>query len=124
MHIGTLIVDDEQDIRTLVRLVIDAANKGLFVAGEAADGRQALDRLEDLDPQVVVLDERMPGLTGVETAARMLERRPGQIIILCTAYLDADLQRRAEEAGIKICLAKGDYKRIPEVLREVASASA
>lgn len=124
MYIGALIVDDEEDIRTLVRLVIDAANKGLFVAGEAADGGQALDKLDDIDPSVVVLDERMPGLTGVETAMQMLERRPGQIIILCSAYLDAGLQQRAEAAGIKVCLAKGDYKRIPEVLREVTSASA
>lgn len=124
MHVGTLIVDDEEDIRTLVRLVIDAANKGLFVAGEATSGEEALDEIDKLDPSVVVLDERMPGLTGVETAAKMLERRPGQLIVMCSAYLDAELRERAEAAGVKVCLAKTEFRRIPEVLREVAAASA
>lgn len=121
MHIGALIVDDEEDIRELIRLVIEAANQGLFVAGEAADGQEAIARVQETDPAVIVLDERMPVLGGLETAKAILEKRPGQRIILCSAYLDPELRRRAEAVGITVCLMKSEIPRIPEALFEVAS---
>lgn len=119
--VGTkvLIVDDEEDIRTLMRLVIEGSGLRLVVCGEAEDGAQALEKVQALDPKVVVLDQRMPGLTGLETAKRILEERPWQEIILCTAYLDSDLQKNADEIGIKICLAKGEIKRIPTAIAEL-----
>jgi CheY-like chemotaxis protein len=119
MHVGALIVDDEADIRTLLRLIIEAAGHGLFVAGEATNGQEALDRIDELDPQVVVLDEMMPLMKGLDAARRMRERRPGQIIILCTAYLDPSLQKQADEAGIQLCLRKEEFSVIPEALRVV-----
>lgn len=124
MHIGALIVDDEEDIRTLIRIIIEAANQGLFVCGEAADGAQALARVQEADPQVIVLDERMPGLSGIETAALILEKRPGQKIVMCSAYLDPELRRKAEAVGIKVCLTKGDIRRIPEELFRAVTAQA
>jgi YesN/AraC family two-component response regulator len=123
MHVGALIVDDEEDIRTLIKIVILAANQGLFVAGEAVDGHQALERIDEIDPVVVVIDEMMPGKTGVETAKEMLEKRPGQLIIMCTAFLDEDLKRKAQEAGIKLCLGKDDFMHIPDALRAVVTAA-
>lgn len=123
MNVGALIVDDEEDIRKLLKVIIDVANRGLFVAGEAVDGIEALDKIDDLDPVVVVIDEMMPGLTGVETAVQMLERRPGQLIIMFTAFLSEDLKRRAREAGIKLCLGKDDFLNIPDALRAVVRAA-
>ena len=120
--IGALVVDDEADIRALVRMLIEAANRGLFVAGEAADGQEALDRIEELEPTVVVLDERMPGMTGVETAKLILAKRPGQRIILCSAYMDPELRARAEAHGIRVCLTKGEIGRLPQTLRELAAS--
>lgn len=123
MTIGTLIVDDDEDIRFILRVIIEAANDGLFVAGEAASGREALDRINELRPRVVVLDEMMPGMTGLEAAALIHERNPEQIMILCTAYLDDDLRRRAGAAGIFACLTKEQMKDIPEtMMRAVAVA--
>jgi YesN/AraC family two-component response regulator len=123
VYVGTLIVDDEQDVRTLLRLIIQAANQGLFVAGEAADAHEALETIDEIDPRVVVLDQMMPGMCGIDAAKKMLERRPGQIIILFTAYLDDELRREAEAAGIKLCVAKDDLKHIPEALYAVQSAA-
>lgn len=124
MEIGALIVDDQEDIRLLMRLIIDAANNGLFVSGEAAGGHDALERLEDRDPAVVVLDEMMPGMNGIETAEIIRRRRPGQIMILCSAYLDDDLRRRAESAGIEVCLTKDQMHEIPKELHRLAGKTA
>ena len=77
-----LVVDDEVDMRTLVRVVINLANNGLSIVGEATDGEEALAawrNLEAPEPDVIVLDNRMPNLTGLEVAERILDGslRPG-----------------------------------------------
>src|SRR5436190_6049489 len=121
MHVGALIVDDQEDVRVLIRMIIDAADQGLFVACEAGSGQEALDRLDQsCDPEVVLLDAMMPGIDGVETAVQIRRRRPSQPMILCSAYLDEELREKAEQAGIQICLTKGEFERIPEAIREVA----
>jgi DNA-binding NarL/FixJ family response regulator len=124
VEIGVMLVDDEADIRLVMRSLIDAADEGLAVVGEAIDGESALDLIEALDPTIVVLDERTPGLTGLETAARLLDRRPGQLIVLCSAFLDAELRERALALGARSCIGKGDLVRLPELLRGVASDAA
>jgi YesN/AraC family two-component response regulator len=72
----TLIVDDEQDIRLLLRLTINREDRGLRVVGEASSGEEALIIRRELDIDVIVLDQRMPGLTGVETAKALRPRTP------------------------------------------------
>jgi len=124
VYVGTLIVDDEDDIRTLLRLIIQAANEGLFVAGEAVNGIEALETIDAIDPRVVVLDEMMPGMTGIDAAREILARRPSQIIILFTAYLDDELREKAAAAGIKLCLSKDEFTLIPKALRAVQDAVA
>ena len=76
VKVGTLIVDDQKDIRYLIRIIIEAANQGLFVLGEAADGPEAVRRAEELDPQVIVFDQMMPGMTGLEAAQAIRQSRP------------------------------------------------
>ena len=119
-QISVLIVDDEEDIRLLIKTVLRTAGDDLTVCGEAADGEDALELLLQQRPDVVILDQRMPGLTGVQTAEEMLRRVPGQHIVLCSAYLDTALRREAEAAGIEECLGKGDIRRIPQIVRAVA----
>jgi len=109
------------DMRALVRLVVRTANEGLVVAGEAANGSEAIDLADALDPVVIVLDELMPGLGGLETARRILARRPHQRIILFSAYLTDAVRQTAGEVGISACLSKVDYESLPEVIRAVAA---
>lgn len=123
MEIGALIVDDEADIRLLIRTIIEGANEGLFVSGEAADGSEAVAQVEALRPGVVILDERMPGLSGIQAATEILSRRPSQHIVMCSAHLDQGLRRRAEEAGIRACLTKNEVHRIPDTLRTVVGSN-
>ena len=116
-----LVVDDMDDMRALVRLIVRTANEGLVMAGEAANGSEALDLVDTVDPAVIVLDELMPGLGGLETARRILARRPHQRIILFSAYLDDRVQEAAREIGITTCLSKVDYESLPDVIRAAAA---
>ena len=120
--LGALIVDDEEDIRALLRVIIDTADEGLFVCGEAGDGHESLDMIDELEPAVVVLDQRMPGLDGMETARRIRNKRPGQKMVLCSAYLDDDGCEEAAALGIGACLPKAEVSRLPDVLREVLAS--
>jgi DNA-binding NarL/FixJ family response regulator len=117
-----LIVDDEDDMRTLLREMITIANDGLSVAGEAVDGDEALRRWREERPDVVLLDQRMPGLSGLETAERMLSESPNQAVVLFTAYLDPDIQRAAENVGVRACVSKNEARKVIARLRECAAA--
>jgi len=116
-----LVVDDEEDIRLLIRMVIKNGGDDLAVAGEAADGREALEFFGHQDVDVVFIDQRMPGLSGIETATQMLAERPGQKIVMCSAFLDTELRQEAEAAGIVATIAKREINRLPQVLRELAA---
>lgn len=116
-----LIVDDQEDLRFLVRTLITAANEGLLVSGEAESGEDALARVDDIDPSVIVLDQMMPGLTGLETAAAILERRPTQRIILFSAFLHADLKEQALAMGVTSCVDKQNVASIADCIRAAAA---
>jgi DNA-binding NarL/FixJ family response regulator len=118
-----LIVDDDNDMRFLVRMTIEAANHGLTVAGEAATGTEAIASIEQDRPGVVVLDYRMPGMSGLETAEAILRDDPTQPIILFSAYLDAETVERAHDLGIRTCLAKTEVDRLPETLWQLAAGA-
>jgi CheY-like chemotaxis protein len=120
METGALIVDDTADMRQLIRIIIETAGQGLFVSGEAASGNDALAQLDDCDPAVVVLDQMMPGLTGLETAALIRARRPQQSMILCSAYLDERLREQAVAAGVEISLPKERFFEIPAAMLELS----
>jgi DNA-binding NarL/FixJ family response regulator len=111
-----LIVDDDDDMRFLLRVLIERANEGLEIAAEASHGAEALERWREERPDVIVLDQRMPGGSGIELARQILEEAPQQSIILFSAYLDEDLLREAGEIGIRACISKDHYDSIPDAL--------
>jgi YesN/AraC family two-component response regulator len=121
-----LIVDDELDMRMLIRIVIEMANHGLSIVGEAADGEEAIKVWRDLDgppvPDVVILDNRMPRLTGLEVAERILEERPDQLILLYSSFLDDAVRAKAAEIGITRCVSKQELEQLPSLVRELTSA--
>ena len=116
--VTVLVVDDEDDMRQLVRVVLEGA--GLRVVDEAVDGLGALDMLRTLQappvPTVIVLDNRMPGLTGLEVAERVLQEIPDQRIVLFSAFLNDEIKERARDLGISACAAKSDVSRLPALI--------
>jgi DNA-binding NarL/FixJ family response regulator len=122
MPSAVLVVDDEPDMRILVREIINLANDGLRVVGEAASGQEAIDRWREISPDVIILDHRMPDMTGLEAAELVLAERPDQDIIIFSAYLDAATVERAAELGVRACLPKSELARIPEALWNLGAA--
>lgn len=118
-----LIVDDDDDMRFLVRVLIEAANEGLAVAGEARNADEAVAQWRTQRPDVIVLDERMPGKSGLDVAAEILAEEPEQSIILFSAYLDDDMVARAEELGVRACLSKDQYEDLPAALWQYGPAA-
>ncbi len=115
----TLIVDDEEDMRLLLSLTITNEDRGLRVVGEAASGAAALRIQQELDIDVVVLDQRMPGLSGLETTKALLAEEPGLPIILYSAFPSKEVCDEALKIGALRCIQKGDRDSLVAALREV-----
>jgi AmiR/NasT family two-component response regulator len=92
-----LVAEDETIIRLDLRGLLERA--GYEVVGEAKDGEEAVSLARELEPDLAVLDVKMPRLDGIEAARKMLEERPIPIVML-TAFGQKELVDRAAEAGV------------------------
>jgi two-component system response regulator AlgR len=86
-----LIVDDEAPARARLRAMLEEIG-GYEVCGEAANGRETLEQCEQYQPDVLLLDIRMPGIDGLEAAQHLLSLQQPPAIIFTTAYNDYALQ--------------------------------
>src|SRR3954471_1523830 len=102
--IRVMVVDDTDHVRQM--LVSMLTLDGFEVVDEAASGNDAVRRIEGADPDVVVIDYRMPGMDGLEPARQIKARRDNQLMVLYTAFIDESLQKAADEAGVAVCLGK------------------
>ena len=92
-----LVAEDETIIRLDLRGLLERA--GYEVVAEARDGEEAVELARQHEPDLAVLDVKMPRLDGIEAARRMLEERPIPIVML-TAFDQRELVERAAEAGV------------------------
>ena len=120
-----LVADDEPDIRELARVLLEM--DGFDVVAEAVDGQQAVERFVELDPppvpSVVLLDNRMPRLTGLDAAEQILHHHPDQVVVLFSAHLDTSVTSRARELGVRACVSKVDTAKLPRILRDLLSGA-
>jgi AmiR/NasT family two-component response regulator len=98
-----LIAEDETIIRLDIRGTLEAA--GYDVCAEARHGVEAVELARTLEPDIAVLDVKMPKLDGIEAARQILEQRSLPILLL-TAFSDEKLVRRATDAGVFAYLVK------------------
>jgi response regulator NasT len=92
-----LVAEDETIIRLDLRGLLERA--GYEVVGEARDGEEAVALARELEPDLAVMDVKMPRLDGIDAARKMLEERPIPIVML-TAFGQRELVDRAAEAGV------------------------
>jgi len=117
--VKTLIVDDHADVRFLIRAIMDDAGDDVEVVGEADRVEAALDQVDRLAPDVVVLDARMPVVDGFESAPMLLARRPGLALVLCTGLVDEHVRPRAAAAGFAAVVSKDDFDDLPGTVLRV-----
>jgi two-component system response regulator AtoC len=92
-----LIVDDDESIRRMLAAVLSREG---YQAVSAEDGEKGLTLFRGASPDIVLMDIRMPGLSGIETMRAMLRHRPSAAVILMTAYADLDTAVQAIKNGV------------------------
>ena len=102
--IRVMVVDDTDHVRQMLTSMLTL--DGFEVVDEVGSGSEAVRRIDVADPDVVVIDYRMPEMDGIDTAREIKGKRPSQLMVLYTAFIDQDLQRKADEAGVAVCLGK------------------
>jgi two-component system, chemotaxis family, protein-glutamate methylesterase/glutaminase len=108
-EVRVLVVDDSAVIRSIIAESI-AATPGMKVVGTAGDGRQALEVLDALRPDVITLDIQMPNLDGLATLDAVLARRPIPVVMVSSlTRLGANIKLDALDRGAVDYLAKPDY---------------
>lgn len=103
--ISVLLVDDDPLVRTGLRMIL-GLDAELTLAGEAADGEEALTRIEETRPDVVLLDVRMPVLDGLGVLRRLQGRPDAPAVIVLTTFDTDDHVLRALAAGARGFLLK------------------
>lgn len=119
--IRVLLVDDQALVRGGLRMILDDQDD-INVVGEAADGREALSRSRELQPDVVLMDIRMPVMDGIEATKRLVQAQPRIRVVVLTTY-DSDRHvYEALRAGASGFLLKtAPPRQLPAAVRDVAS---
>ena len=103
--IRILIADDHLVVREGLQLIL-SMEEDMAVVGEAADGETAVRLAGELQPDVVLMDLRMPGMGGMEAIDRILAEWPDMAIVILTTYNEDDLMLRGLQAGARGFLLK------------------
>jgi DNA-binding NarL/FixJ family response regulator len=114
-----LVVDDDVMIReALADLLTEMAFE---IAGLASDGADGVEQAVDLDPDVVLMDIRMPVMSGIDATRAIHDRRPDVAVVALSAYDDPALRAAARAAGATDYVVKGtDPARLFDVIRRAA----
>ena len=101
-----LLVDDSPIIRRTLRTLLESA--GIGVCGEAEDGTQAIEKADQLKPDLIVLDLAMPVMNGLQAAPILKKMLPKTPIILFTLYADSIVEHEAFLAGVSSLIQKNE----------------
>ena len=115
-RVGVLTVDDQPLFRAAAAAVVEAT-PGFESIGDASGGEEALSAVERLDPEMVLLDVRMPGLDGVEVARRLRATNPGTLVVLISVEEPMDIPSAAQLGDTIPLVRKQDLR--PRLLRRL-----
>jgi DNA-binding NarL/FixJ family response regulator len=119
-RVRVVVVDDHAVMRAGVVALL-ASEPGIEVVAEAVDGRQAVELVERLRPEVALMDLRMPGLDGVEATARIVACGTGTRVLILTTYeTDADIERAVEAGAIGYLLKDATREQLADAIHAAA----
>jgi YesN/AraC family two-component response regulator len=101
-----MIIDDEKSIRNLLKLTISWKELGLEVVGEASSGIEAINSIDDIRPDIVFVDIRMPFMNGIEFSKLAIKRYPRLKIIILTAFNEFEYAKECIGIGVAEYLLK------------------
>jgi DNA-binding NarL/FixJ family response regulator len=111
-----LIVDDQPFFRSAAREVV-ATLPGFHAVAEAASGLQAVAAVDELHPELVLLDVRMPGMDGIEATRRIKAEHPSTMVVLISIEDVAGVPSSAQSCGAEALVRKQDFG--PSLLRDL-----
>jgi DNA-binding NtrC family response regulator len=115
-----LLIEDDDEMRSLLKEFMEGEG---FEADCAANGFEALPKLEEKDFDLIVSDIRMPGLTGLDLLPRMKTLQPGAYIVVITSFGSEEVYRKSVERGATAYLEKPiHFERLRELVHEAASS--
>ena len=119
MQIRVLIADDHAMVAEGLEHVV-AAQPGLIVVGSVQDGRAAVERTHELEPDVVVMDIAMPGMNGIEATRAIRDRRPETRVVILSMHSTLEYVYRALQAGASAFIIKrGAARELVDAIRAV-----
>ena len=110
-----LVVDDNPSVRHYLRAVLEQQT-AWRVCGEARNGAEALQKVIEAPPDLILLDYQMPDLNGVDVARRIYELFPKIPILMVTLHLSKQLAEAARLAGVRGACAKQDIGSVVEAV--------
>ena len=117
-----LVVDDQELVRSGLRLILEAA--GMEVVGEAADGAEAVRQAGRLQPDVVLMDIRMPGVDGIEATRELRAGGGPKVVILTTFGVDEHVFDALRAGASGFLLKDAPRAQLVEAVRVVAAGEA
>jgi DNA-binding NarL/FixJ family response regulator len=118
--ITVLLADDEPNVRRALRMRLEL-EPDLRIAGEAGDGFAAVAAVEDLHPDIVLMDVTMPRMDGITATARILSVAPSSRVIVLTLHDDLPTRRLAQTAGAAAFF--GKHQSPDELLTAIRSVA-
>jgi DNA-binding NarL/FixJ family response regulator len=114
--VGVVVVDDRAPFRRAVRAIV-AATRGFELLAESTSGEEAVVLARSLEPDLVVMDIRMPGIGGIEATRRIAAAGASPLVVLVSSYRERDLPADARACGAAAYVPKERFGR--RVLDEV-----
>ena len=93
-----VLVDDHELVRIGLKSLLER-HPHFEVVGEAGSAREAIEKVESLKPDVVVMDIRLPGTSGIEACEQIIEKHPNVRVIMLTSYAEDEMLFSAIRAG-------------------------
>ncbi len=115
-----MLVDDEEEVRKGIIRKIDWENLGFMVVGDAENGEDALEKIEQLEPDVIMTDIRMPYMDGLTLSARIRQKYPSVKILIFSGYDDFEYAQQAIKLNVTEYILKPvNVEELSEILNRV-----